>query len=202
MPGVPRTDFKILDEGESRALSTLTQRALISGWIAILVLMAVSAAAVANGRVQVFDTRVGGPYEIPVGTIPGSPLVGTLHFTIKVTDFATGASVLRPEIVVTGTGPGSDAIEIGPIAATADPANPVFNDLATQVDRIGPWVFNVTVNSELGEGSADFPIDVRQTNPLMGILTHVALLALLGVLGFSVRIFLRERSKSGRGNAG
>ncbi len=182
-------------------MSTLTQRVLISGWIAILVLVAVSAVAVANGRVQVFDKRVGGPYEIAVGTIPGTPVVGALHFTIKVTDVATGVSVLRPEIIVTGTGPVSDAVEIGPIAATSDPANPVFNDVVTHVDRVGAWVFSVSVNGDLGEGSAEFPIEVRNSNPLIGIVTLVALLAFLGFLGFSVRIFMRERSKGRRGNA-
>ena len=176
-------------------MSIVAQRALISGWIVIVIMLAVSAVALANGRVQVFDRRVGGPYEIAVGTIPSTPFVGTLHFTIMVTDVVTDTSVLRPEIVVTGTGPESDAVEIGPITATSDPANPVFNDVATQVDRVGVWSFVISVSGDLGDASAEFPIEVKNSSPLIGIATLAALLGFVIVLGFSFRAYLRERGK-------
>ena len=152
----------------------------------------------ANGRVVEFDKRVAGPYEVAVGKIPTSPVVGPLHLTMTVTEIATGLSIIGAEVTVTGTGPDSTEVEIGPIIATSDLQDPTFYDVAMQVDRIGIWVVTVAVSNERGDGSADFPIQVVESSPITGIVTVVAVLAFGVVLGLAVRAFLREKNKGKR----
>lgn len=149
----------------------------------------------ANGRVLEFDSRVAGPYQVEMGKIPNTPVVGALHLTIRATEIATGASMIGADVAVTGVGPDSQAVEIGPLIATSDLQDPTFYDVAMQVDRIGEWVFTVAVITEFGNGTADFPIQVVESNPITGIVTVVALIAFVSVLALAVRAFLRERSK-------
>ena len=152
----------------------------------------------ANGRVVEFEVQRAGPYEIAVGTIPETPRVGNLHLTLAVTDALSGMYFLTAGITVTGIGPASEAVEIGPLTALNNPGEPAFYDVSTSVDRVGTWNFTVAVSSDLGEASADFPIEVRGSSPMTGIILLVALLAFLSVTGFSIRIYLRERGKGRR----
>jgi hypothetical protein len=177
-------------------------QALKIGWmlvfVSIIAVLATWTSVYANGRVVTFDKRIAGPYEIAVGTIPGTPTVGTLHLTMTVSDLDTSTFVMGADVEVTAVGPDSNSIEIGPIEATPDPTDPAYYDVAAQVDRIGTWMFTVDVSSEQGDASATFPIEVREANPITGIITLIALLAFVAVLGFSVRAFLRERGKGKR----
>ncbi|MCH8869081.1 MAG: hypothetical protein IIC85_05175 [Chloroflexi bacterium] len=152
----------------------------------------------ANGRVLEFDRRAAGPFEIAVGKIPSTPSVGPLHLTMTVTETATGASIIGADVVVTGVGPDSTSVEIGPLEATSDLQDPTFYDVALQVDRIGIWVFTVVVEADLGKGTADFPIEVVESSPITGIVTIVAVVAFGLVLGLTVRLFLTERKKGRR----
>ena len=154
----------------------------------------------ANGRVLEFDKRVAGPYEVEVGKIPSTPGVGALHLTIRVTETATSASMIGADVTVTGVGPESTAVEIGPLIATSDLQAPTFYDVAMQVDRIGSWVFTVAVSAELGNGTADFPIQVTEGSSITGLVTGVALVAFVSVLALAARSFLRERNKGKRRN--
>lgn len=177
-------------------------QALKIGWLlafaSIVAMLATWTSVHANGRVVTFDKRIAGPYEIAVGTIPGTPTVGTIHLTMTVSDLDTSTFVLGADVDVTGVGPDSDSVEIGPVEATPDPIDPVYYDVAAQVDRIGTWTFTVDVSSEQGDASATFPIEVQEVNPITGIITLIAMLAFVAVLGFSVRAFLRERGKGKR----
>ena len=84
------------------------------------------------------------------------------------------------------------------MAAEHNAADPTFYDINTFVDRQGEWRFSVTVNGPQGEGMADIPIEVRTRSPLIGIVTLLALVAFLAALGYSLRTFLRERSRGRR----
>jgi len=154
----------------------------------------------ANGRVQEFDKRVAGPYEVEVGKIPSTPGVGALHLTIRVTETATGASMIGADVAVTGVGPDSTAVEIGPLIATSDLQDPTFYDVAMHVDRIGTWVFTVAVSTERGNGTADFPMQVTEGSSITAVVTGIALVAFVSVLALAARSFLRERSKGKRRN--
>ena len=176
-------------------------RRLLAVWlIAAAAMLAVPlATAHANGRVIRFESHTAGPYRLSVGTIPDNPVVGNLHVTMTITVRGlTNEPVLDAEVSVSGAGPESDAAEIGPLRAEHNADDPAFYDINTFVDRQGEWRFTVTVSGPHGEGEARFPIEVTTQSPLIGIVTIVALVAFLAALGFSLRAFLRERSRGRR----
>ena len=165
---------------------------------AFLLLFAAAAAALpgtayANGQVVRLQTLQAGPYEISVGTVPATPDVGVFHMTMTIADASTKDYIVDAEVRITGAGPDGAADEIGPIAATASVRDPLFYEANPSVDREGTWVFTIAVAAELGEGSANLPVDVREANPLIGIVTLLALIAFLVIIGLSVRAYLRER---------
>jgi hypothetical protein len=173
-------------------------------WVLILatMLMVVGSSlpivAYANGRVTDFERKTAGPYEIALGTVPPSPLVGSLHFTIAITEVATNALVLDAQIVVVGTGPESSGNEIGPIVAVNNLQDPSSYDVNTVVDREGIWVFTMTIIDSDGEHSAAFQVEVKNASPITGILTLGVLVAFLVIFGLSIRASLggrRKRSK-------
>lgn len=61
--------------------------------------------ASANGRVVEFDRRIAGEYEIALGKIPPSPIVGNFYLSILLTETATEMPVLGADVVVTAVGP-------------------------------------------------------------------------------------------------
>ena len=165
--------------------------------VCLLLLAAAIAAfpqtAHANGRVVRLETLRAGPHEVSVGTVPGTPQIGVFHMTMTIADASTKAVLLDADVRITGVGPEGTANEIGPITATASSRDPSFYEANPSVDREGTWVFTIAVASELGESSADFAVEVRQGNPLIGIVTLLALGAFLVIIGLSARAYLRER---------
>ena len=156
------------------------------------------ATAYGNGRVIQFDRRTAGPYEIAVGTIPENPVVGNLHLTMNITDTASDTLILDANVTVSARGPESETVEIGPLQAQNNLDDLSFYDVNTSVDRLGAWVFTVSVSGELGDASTEFPIEVTESSPLIAIVTLLALVAFLAALGFSLRAFLRERGRGKR----
>ena len=164
----------------------------------VLLLVALPGTADANGRVQEFQRQIAGPYEVAFGTIPDPPVVGTLHLTVRITETASDMLVLNADVTVTAVGPvGPDLgpAELGPLKAMNTPSNPAFYDLATSVDRLGEWMFTVAVASEFGEGVAEFPLEVREQGFLGGVITLLAGLALLIIVGLSLVMYLQQRGR-------
>ena len=163
-----------------------------------LLFFAAAAAAVpqvadANGRIVRLQTLQAGPYELSVGTVPKTPQIGVFHMTMTIADASTKAYLVDAEVRITGVGPDGPANEVGPLIATGSLRDPSFYEANPSVDREGTWVFTIAVAAELGEASADFPVEVRQANPLIGVVTFLALAAFLVILGLSARAYLRER---------
>ena len=179
----------------------------------------------ANGRVVEFDRRIAGEYEIALGKIPPSPIVGNFYLSILLTETATEMPVLGADVVVTAVGPvpvdefgtpidaaqssastaGQAAAgqpEIGPITVNPDPDSeeyPGYYDTEQPIvlDRTGLWMFSVSVDSPAaGAATADFPVEVTTPNPLTGIITLVALMAFIVVVALAVRMYIRERRRS------
>ena len=100
-------------------MSVNSQRRFLAGWLlalaATVALALPPVAAFANGRVIQFERRIAGPYEIAVGTIPQSPVIGSLHLTMSISDAATDTRILNAEVTVMGRWPESDTIEIRPL---------------------------------------------------------------------------------------
>lgn len=160
-------------------------------------------AAFANGRVVEFDRQEAGPYEIAFGKIPGSPRVGALFLSIIVTDVASATPVVGADVLVSGRGPGAAEVEVGPVAVAADPdaANyPGYYDTTDPItlDRAGMWLFAVEVDSAAGgKARAEFSLEATEPNPITGIVTLLALAAFAAVVALAIRMYLRERRRSG-----
>ncbi|MCY4528660.1 MAG: hypothetical protein OXD46_06485 [Chloroflexi bacterium] len=160
------------------------------------------APAQANGRVTSFQTKVAGPYEIGLGTIPPSPSVGNLHLALTVTDPASNTPVLDARVALQGTGPDSVEIEIGPTIATNSVQDPAYYEVNTSVGREGIWLFTTIITDAAGEHSADFQVEVKNASPITGILTLVVLLAFLVIFGLSLRASLGGRRRRRKRQAG
>lgn len=183
--------------------------AVLLGIAAVGVALVASSPAYANGRTVEFERRIAGPYEIAFGKIPPSPVVGNFFLSILLTDTASNAPVLGADVVVSATGPPvegettptRDGPEIGPIVVNPDPDSqnyPGYYDTEPIVlDRAGWWTFSVSVDSPNGgEATAQFLVYVDTPNPLVGIITLIALLAFIVVVALAVRMYIRERRRS------
>ena len=97
--------------------------AVLLGIAAASVVHFASSSAHANGRVVEFDRQIAGPYEIALGKIPPSPIVGNLYLSILLTEVESKAPVLGAEVVVSAAGPPiegeaspmGDGPEVGPM---------------------------------------------------------------------------------------
>ena len=98
------------------------------------------------------------------------------------------------DVIITGRGPSESASQIGPMTALGDLQDPRFYDLDTQVDYEGRWVFTVDVISNHGQASAIFQVEVVNTNYVPGIISMVALISFVLILGLSIRFVLTNRS--------
>ena len=161
------------------------------------VLVATQALSVthANGRVTRFINRTAGPYEIAMGTIPDTPIVGSLHLTMTIEEASSGEPVLDAEVTVTGRGPDTEVVELGPLTAQGNPVDPLFYDISTSVDRVGMWTFTVVVRADLGEGSADYLLKVEKPGVLTRYLTWVTVIVFFAVVALGLLPYLRERGR-------
>ena len=147
----------------------------------------------ANGRVGQFVRQAAGPYEIALGTIPDSPVVGELHLTMTVRDTTAESFVLDAEIKVSGVGPDGDAVEIGPLDARNSPTSLDFYEVNTTVDRVGTWTFTVSVTGAAGEGSTDFLIGVRTASLVYRVFTWVTVMMFFALVALGLVPYLRRR---------
>ena len=183
--------------------------AVLLGIAAASVVHFTASQAYANGRVVEFDRQIVGPFEIALGKIPPSPIVGNLYLSILLTEVESKAPVLGAKVVVSATGPPiegeaspmGDGPEIGPIVVNpdSDPQNYAgYYDTEQPIvlDRSGRWVFTVSVDGAAGEAKAEFAVEVTTPNPWPGIVTLVAMLAFIIVLALAIRMYLRERRRS------
>ncbi len=163
----------------------------------------------ANGRTVEFERQTAGSYEIAFGKIPPSPVVGNFFVSILLTDAASTAPVLGANVAVSATGPPvegeaspmSDGPELGPMPVNPDPDQQnyagYYDSDPIRLDRPGWWDFNVLVDSSTGgEAAAQFQVYVDTPNPIVGIITLVALLAFIVVVALAVRMYIRERRRS------
>ena len=121
-----------------------------------------------------------------LGTVPDTPLVGATHLTIRIKDVRTALFSVASVVLVTGTGPNTDVIELGPLNAERDPIDPSYHDLSLVFDRPGLWTITVLFEDDENAQSANFLIEVRKPNPVQGIFTLLGVMAFLGVLGLSL----------------
>jgi len=161
--------------------------------VAAVLLVAASQQVSANGRVLSFDRQQAGPYVVSLGTIPATPLVGSIHLTVTVEESDTEEYVLDASVAVIGEGPGDDPVEIGPLTADRNLREPTYYEINTSVGEVGQWTFTVLVDAAPGPAEATFTFEVVEANPLGGIAILAVLLGLVTVLGLSARAYFRQR---------
>ena len=171
------------------ALSAFAFVALSGGW---------ASEAEGNGRVTKYISRTAGPYEVSLGTAPPDPRVGPLHLTVRLTEANSAEAIIGADVTVAGRGPGASEAEIGPLPTSTFASTPEDYDLDVELDREGTWVFIVDVDAELGEATAEFPLDVTRTSPWLGLLTLSLAIVLLLIVGLSMRRYFTARRAQGR----
>ena len=126
----------------------------------VLALVFGSLTVYANGRATLVSSVEAGPYKVDVSILPAQALVNNTHFSILVRSLADDAIVTQGTVLISGKAPelGTD---FGPIPAPNDLA-PQFFETNVPFDAEGDWLVTVTVSSDLGEGSAQLPMTVRQ----------------------------------------
>ena len=144
-----------------------------------------------GGGFQLTRPAQAGPYEILLGTIPDPLIVGEAILILQVADQDTGARVSNLRVDVTPASPNGSApaIPFGP-----DSYDPTLYEARATLDDDGAWTFTISVSGADGGGSATFDYEVRRASPIAGIITLATLLALLTILGLSMRAFLKQRS--------
>lgn len=174
---------------------------LAVAWASALAALTVILAATvsANGRVGQFVRQTAGPYEIALGTIPDSPVVGELHLAITVRDTAAESFVLDAEVKVSGVGPDAGAVEIGPLDARNSPTALDFYEVNTSVDRVGTWTFTISVTGPVGEGSTDFLIKVKTASAVYRVFTWVTVVTFFALVVLGIFPYLRRRIRRRRG---
>ncbi len=186
----------------SNLLRLVVIGAVLLGMAGAAVVHFVSSYAYANGRVVEFDRRIAGSYEIALGKIPPTPIVGNLYLSILLTDTASETPVTGAEVIVSAIGPDSAEVEVGPIVVNPDPDPqnyPGYYDTEQPIilDRVGTWMFTVSVDAPAaGAAEAEFLVDVTTPNPITGIVTLVALLAFIIVVALAIRMYIREKRRS------
>ena len=154
--------------------------------------------AEANGSVTKYTTLAVGPYDISLGTAPADPRVGRLHLTVKLAEASSKQAISGADVAISGRGPGASEADFGPLPTITLASTPEDYDLDVELDREGAWVFTVYVDAELGEATAEFPLDVTKPNPWLGMLTLSLAIVLLLIVGLSMRRYFAARRAQGR----
>ena len=107
----------------------------------------------ANGRVVEFDRRIAGEYEIALGKIPPSPIVGNFYLSILLTEIATEMPVLGADVVVTAVGPVpvdefGTPIDAAQSSATAASESQSSASSTSQAEAGQPEIGPITVNPD------------------------------------------------------
>ena len=148
-----------------------------------------------NGRILQFEQYYVGPYEIAIGTIPEKVTAGNLHISMRIVNAKTNTPIRNADITLSGRGPKTTNIEIGPLLVVRNPSDTASYDVNTTLDQVGIWTLNVMVTSELGPASLEFPLEVHSSNPMLGLMTLGALIGFLTILAFSARMYLKEKRR-------
>ena len=139
-----------------------------------------------------------GPYELRVLT---APVVGTLHLSIAVFDDEGLPVPEMASIDVTGRGPRGASQASGPVSGVEVFASPGWYAADLPVESTGEWVLSVTLTGPLGQGDADFPVEVesgRGTNWFV-IGAFAIVVVLFARTAFSWRKRRSRPSPPGRG---
>ena len=152
----------------------------------------------ANGSVREYQKNLAGNYVIGIGTVPYSPSPWMVHFASYVENRETKFRYPNAEVVLTGLGPVTDEqsqLVIEPIRMNNTVLDPTYYELNVPLNHEGLWTITLEISVDEGSAMTDFEIEVLETNPVVPILTLMALLGFLFILGVSGRAWIREYRK-------
>ncbi len=187
-----------------RFLAPVTRRrvARLYLWVGVVLVAATwlvdsGASVQANGGATEVFRQKQGPYEIAVGTIPPTLVVGNVHLTVRVVDAAT----MRPVVngaVVTIEARGPEESVVGPLTAPSVPAEPWWYDANIALDATGTWQFQLTLESELGKERVTFSLLVQEASVSWGVVFALLIGVFLGLpTAVLIRRVLQGRKRTG-----
>ncbi len=183
-------------------LSVVYRSSAVRGLVFFLIWITLtqSLTAYANGRIGETIKKTAEPYEISFGTIPERLVAGAVHVVITLKDIETGNPVLDADITVVALGPKEGLDTIGPLTALNNIDSPIFYETNVYLSQEGTWEFTVSVNSQLGEASTQFLVQVLPKNIFGDIFTWVTVtmffaLLMLGILPLVKQKFKKEEDK-------
>ena len=161
-----------------------------SGRITLVVALAVSlavmiaGAASANGSVRlVVIDEVAGPYMLRVGILPGDPILGPLHVSIRVLDAGDQSPVEDAAVRLSATGAGTP----GQAEAVNSPQDPQLYEGNLWLDALGDWAVTLEIDSPAGPAAHTFNVRARRESGfnLMFVIAAVAAALVVGSLVYS-----------------
>ncbi len=151
-----------------------------------------------GGGFQLNKRADAGPYSLTMGTIPDPPTVGEAIFILEVTKLGDSERIVDLNVTIVPRGPEYAEGDPDALYGAPDSYDPTLYETRAQLPNPGPWTFDVTIDGQDGRGEAQFTYDVKQVNPIGGIITLLTLLAFLAVIGISMRAFLKERNRGAK----
>ena len=158
----------------------------------------------ANGAVREYQKNLSDDYEIGLGTVPYSPSPGIIHFAAYVANRDTKVRYSTAEVFLTGFGPVMDGqprevVEI--IAMENTVLDPTSYEVNVPLNQEGLWTITVKVSTEIGLVESVFEIEVQETDAVVPMVTLLALIGFLIILGLSARAWVKEyrRKRAWRG---
>ena len=158
----------------------------------------------ANGAVREYQKNLSEHYEIGLGTVPYSPSPGIVHFAAYVENRDTKVRYLNAEVFLTGFGPVMDGqprevVEI--ISMDNTVLDPTSYEVNVPLNQEGLWTITVMVSTEKRLVESVFEIEVRKTDAVVPMVTLLALIGFMIILGLSARAWVKEyrRKRAWRG---
>ena len=158
----------------------------------------------ANGAVREYQKNLSDHYEIGLGTVPYSPSPGIVHFAAYVENRDTKVRYSNAEVFLTGFGRVMDGqprevVEI--IAMDNTVLDPTSYEVNVPLNQEGLWTITVKVSTEIGLVESVFEIEVQETDVVVPMVTLLALIGFLIILGLSARAWVKEyrRKRAWRG---
>ena len=149
----------------------------------------------ANGAVREYQKNLSDHYEIGLGTVPYSPSPGMVHFAAYVENRDTKVRYSNAEVFLTGFGRVMDGqprevVEI--IAMENTVLDPTSYEVNVPLNQEGLWTITVKVSTEIGLVESVFEIEVQETDAVVPMVTLLALIGFLIILGLSARAWVKE----------
>ncbi len=164
--------------------------------LVVILLSSFSYIVEANGSVRTYEKKITEIHEIGLGTVPETPTRGVIHFAAYVKNVYTGVNYSDAEVYIKAYEIGSDKPKVGPLKMINGIMDPTYYEADFPLETKGIWQIVININTEDGNSSGVFKIEVYDPNPVVPILTLVFLIILLIILGISVRTWIREYRKN------